>query len=369
MADFRYPFTLQKYLFNRGLVSSPNYKPLIDDIHFQVATVTSSNAILQGNFDEISGTIIATPVSSGVDVSLQGSVGELGGSLIYNVSEDLILQGSLGDISGQIVSNTATNSTLQSGLEGVSGQVILSASTNAALQGSFEEINSNISISVSSNAILQSDLGDISGTISVGAESTNASLQGSFDDIFGQLQATVSTDALLQGSLGDISGLLQGNVNTNALLHGELDGLGGSVIVTFPLPTDIILTGSLNGIDGFINANVINTPLEVIRVKGVGKKSNKKALTYKERKDLDEKVFEVLFDLAKDVADKADISGSFVTTDVVSNLVDDVVNSIKTSDISKIVLEESAKLQTDLILRNLRRKQRNREDEELMLLF
>lgn len=35
MAEFRAPFPLQRYLFNRGLVTSGNYKPLIDDIYFQ----------------------------------------------------------------------------------------------------------------------------------------------------------------------------------------------------------------------------------------------------------------------------------------------------------------------------------------------
>lgn len=283
MADFRYPFPLRMYLFNRGIVSSKNYKPLIDDIHFTTVIASSSNIVLQGQLDGISGLVDVVPVVAGTNVSLQGSLGDLSGSVNATLSEDLVLQGGIGDISGQIVSNPLVNASLQSSIGEISGQLVANTQTSAFIQGS---------------------TGDLSGVINAGVQ---------------------AIDATLQGSLGEIS--------------------------------------------GFIDVGVTNTPLDVIRVSGAGRKSNKKALTHKERKELDEKVFEILFDLAKDVADKADINSSLVTSDVVSTLVNDVINDVRTGNISKVMLEESAKLQTDFILRNLRRKQRNRQDEELMLLF
>jgi hypothetical protein len=355
MADFRYPFPLQKHLFNRGLVASKNYAPLIDDIHFQVATISSTNAILQGDIGEISGVIDAAPVSSGTNASLQGSIGEISNSFVANTATNTILQGDVGEISSALIAITSTSALLQGDLGDISGNIAASSSTNVSLFG---------------------DVGDINGFISTTTPELNVVSQGLLDDISGQLQATVTTSLLLGSDIGSLTGNINTSISTNIALGGKLEDISGGISSDILSPI-ISLGGVLDDISGILDATVVNEAPVSDKDKGI---SGKKHVNYvKGKKDkevlklrpekIDQQVYNLLFNEAKEVLKDAKVKTSSIDI-LADSVVSDVLDKFNTSQVAserERVLEE-ARLNAYLVAIEYLNRLR-REDEDLLLLL
>jgi hypothetical protein len=378
MADFRYPFPLQKYLFNRGLVTSKNYAALIDDIHFQVVTVSSTNAVLQGGIGEVYGVIDATPVSAGTDISLQGGIGDINGFVVANTVTNATLQGDVGEITGSLVANISVNALLQGDVGAINGTINAGLqSPDAILQGVLDDISGSISASTATNALLTGDVGDISGTINAGTPALVLVLQGALDDISGQLQATVTTSLLLGGDVGSLAGSINSSTATDISIVGNVGDINGVINTSALDPLAISLGGALDGISGILDATVTGAAPVDDKDKGI---SGKKHVTYLKGKkqkevlklrpeEIDQQVYNLLFNEAKEVIKDANIKTSGIDV-LADSVVSNVINKFSETQttVSREQALEEARLNAQIIIEQYLEMLR-REDEELLLLL
>jgi hypothetical protein len=336
---------------------------------------TGTTVVLQGDIGGLNGSVVANTATNAL---LQGAVGGLNGSLVANVSEDIVLQGGIGEISGALVANVSVNALLQGDVGEISGTINAGLqSPDAILQGVLDDISGSISASTATDVSLTGDVGGISGAINAGTPSLDLVLQGTLDDVSGQLQATVVTSLLLGGDVGSLTGSINSSTATDITIVGNVGDVSGVINTSALDPLAISLGGSLDDISGILDATVTDEAPVVDKDKGI---SGKKHVTYikgKKQKEvlklrpeeIDQQVYNLLFNEAKEVLQDANVQASSVDV-LADSVVSDVLDRFNANQVEaekERVLEE-ARLNAYLVaVEYLNRLYR--EDEELLLLL
>ena len=291
---------------------------------------------------------------------------------------------------GTIVSRLINDSSILTGVQSVAGTITSRLKNDLSSLTGVQILTGNIL------SLLVNDLSSLTGTQTSTATGTITSrLVNDKSSLTGVQTATGFISSLLKADnsslVGSQSGAVSGSilsklVDDRSSLIGIQSALG---TITSKLNNDLssLLGVQSSPVTGFVSSIlnddssvVIGTsgvqPITVVKPKGAGKKSGKKALTYAERKKIDEQVFNALYGLTEELAEKADISKDFITKEFVDEIVKTKVDNISIDDfylpstvIDQSFYEETAKIKTELILKKLQKAQEDDDEHALLLLL
>jgi hypothetical protein len=274
----------------------------------------------------------------------------------------------------------------QSTVGTISSTLISDRSSLTGVQAASGSIASNLI--ADSSSLVGSQSGAVSGTIT-------SKLVDDRSSLIGVQTATVAISSLLKSDssslVGSQSGAVSGVVSSSLINdRSSLTGIqSATVTIVSRLNNDLssLIGVQSSPVTGFV-ASILNDdssvvigtsgvqPITVVKPKGAGKKSGKKALTYAERKKIDEQVFDALYGLTEDLAEKADISKDFITKEFIDDIVKTKVDNISIDDfylpstiIDQSFYEETAKIKTELILKKLQKAQEEDDEQALLLLL
>lgn len=245
---------------------------------------------------------------------------------------------------------------------------------SVAISSFTDDALSNVNLGITTSVVMQSVTDDVASNVIVTPVTSTAIVLNSFtDDVTSNVNIGVSSNVAISSFTDDALSNVNLGVSSNVTISSFTDYVVSNLVVTPAGTVDITINSFTDNVASTFEIALSNQQ-EVIIVKGAGKKSgklDKKALTYADRKRIDDEVFNALFNLAKDEAQKADISKEFVT----EKLVKEVFNAgLSYSYEAKSVLpqqyyEDVAKVKTDLILKKLRQAQEEDDEEALLLLL